>query len=230
MPQLSQNKITLTKRQNDVFRFLKDYRQRHGFPPTIQEICQHFGFASTNGVSQILNALERKGHIIRQKSHDGKTKSRGIFFADENKTNTLSENNIPTHVKKIAVIGHGNAIQPLDVFLSPEATVFVDTGFLGNTSSKNQIFASRVRDNGLSSSGIFENDIVVVKQTSDPKNGQIVVALVDEMNIVRVYSKQGDTIELSATTKGFPKHKTKNNDHSTAILGIVIGLLRSFSN
>ena len=211
-------KLGLTKRQNDVFHFLREHIEKNGFPPTIQEICNKFGFASTNGVSQLLQALEKKGYIERV----SKGASRGIRILDDSAKKTYKSLQVQG-AKNITLIGDGQADNPLSVFLSPKGQMVVDGNFF---SVKGQLFGSVAEDDGMSTDGIFQCDVVIVQQKQTAKTGQIVVCLVHDMKYIRRYTQTPNYTELAASAKGFPKLRFPEDDNSLAILGVVVGLIR----
>jgi repressor LexA len=211
-------KLGLTKRQNDVFHFLREHIEKNGFPPTIQEICNKFGFASTNGVSQLLQALEKKGYIERV----SKGASRGIRILDDSAKKTYKSLEVQG-AKNITLIGDGQSDNPLSVFLSPKGQMVIDSNFFA---SKGQLFGSVAEDDAMSTDGIFQGDIVIVLQQPTVKSGQIAVCLVHDMKYIRRYTQTPQYTELSAGSKGFPRMRFPEGDDSLAILGVVVGLIR----
>lgn len=211
-------KLGLTKRQNDIFHFLREHIDKNGFPPTIQEICNKFGFASTNGVSQLLQALEKKGYIERV----SKGASRGIRILDDSAKKTYKSLQVQG-AKNITLIGDGQSDNPLSVFLSPRGQLVIDANFFD---TKGQLFGSVAEDDGMSADGIFQGDIVIVQQQQTAKNGQIIVGLVHDMKYIRRYTRTPNYTELSTGSKGFPRMRFPENDDSLAILGVVTGLIR----
>jgi repressor LexA len=213
----------LTKRQGDILYFLKKKIQIDGFPPTIQEICNEFGLASTNGVSEVLKVLEKKGFLKRI----AKGSSRGIQLTEpmQKVQQTASQNSTPSFLKNVTIIGSGTAENPLSVFLSPEGQIAIDTRFY-NISG--QLFAAIISDDSMRDDGLFKNDTAIVIQNTQPESGKIVVALVHDVTYFRKFLKTNIGIELQASAKGFPKMKFENDDPSLAILGVVVGILRKF--
>jgi repressor LexA len=216
-------KTGLTKRQGDVLYFLKKRIQSEGMPPTIQEICTEFGFASTNGVSEILKALEKKGFLKRI----AKGSSRGIQLTEpvQKIQQTTSQNSAPSFLKNVTIIGSGTAENPLSVFLSPEGQIAIDTRFYNFSG---QLFAAIIPDDSMRDDGLFKNDTAIVIQNTQPESGKTVVALVHDQTYFRKLLKTSSGIELHASAKGFPKMKFEDGDPSLAILGEVVGILRKF--
>ncbi len=213
----------LTKRQGDILYFLKRKIQSDGFPPTMHEICTEFGLASTNGVSEVLKVLEKKGFLKRIT----KGSSRGIQLTEsvQKIQQTASQNSAPSFLKNVTIIGSGAAENPLSVFLSPEGQIAIDTRFYNFSG---QIFAAIIPDDSMRDDGLFKNDTAIVLQNSSPENGKTIVAIVHDQTYFRRFLKTANGIELHASAKGFPKMKFEEGDESLAILGVVVGILRKF--
>ena len=214
------SKIALTKKQSDILNFIKKYISKHGYSPSIKEICKKFNYASTNTVYEILKALEKKGYILRSK----KGIARSIkIIGGENSTSEVSSEE--SQDNSLIIIGNGNSNNPFSVFMNPKGKIKFDKEYFQLTSST---FVSTVKDDGLANKGIHSGDLVVVEQNSNPGVGSIVLALVNDMILVREYLQDGSQFCLKATNKGFPKINFKNQSESLAILGIVKNSIKSF--
>ncbi len=236
----------LTERQDGILQFLKRYMQQHGFPPTIQEICVEFNFSSTNAATQFLLALEKKGYIKRTV----KGASRGLQILDEqgNRVITAAPANshpslslhsahsparreapVPEGIKNLVIIGEGTSANPLSVFMSPCGQVKADTKFfVPSASDAAQFFAAIVTDDGMNIEGLRQNDIVIVRQQFQAEDGNLVVLLAHDMVLVRRFVSVGTISELVASTPAFPRIPYRGNDASLAIIGVVVGMMRSF--
>ncbi len=210
-------KQILTQRQSEVLDFMRRCAEEQGFPPTIQEICKEFGLASTNGVSQILDALETKGYIKRT----AKGASRGIKFLDHTQKKKLVQQQ-QTGIKTLSIIGEGSVDNPFSVFMSPAGQIKADTDFFGG---EGQLFAAIVEDDGMTSLGLYSGDVVVVQQANTAHEGDIVLALYNTKTIVRRYATGRGVAELEPQAKGFSRVPMSTQ---TALLGIVIGMMRKF--
>jgi len=212
----------LTKRQSDVLYFIKQYITENKIPPSIKDICMKFGFASTNAVYEILQTLEKKGHITR----GPKGTSRGIVLLGEFKQKTTTQATPdPLYIKQLTIIGEGNASNPLSVFMQSRGQLAVDTRVFSIT-SKQQYFAAVVPDDAVSPEGIKQNDYTIVAQSNTAHHGDIVIALMNDQTIIRTFYKKGKETELVASSKGYPKIKLSTKDTSIVILGIVKGVIR----
>lgn len=216
-------KLPLTKKQSDVLLFIKKYFAAENFPPTIKEIAENFKMKSQNQVQEILMVLEKKGHIERKT----KGTSRGIKILDETIVAKSNSEN-PVSIKKnldIPIIGNGTAENYISVFLNNEGKIEIAEKMF----KVQPQFASKVADSGLAKLGIMEGDLAFIKQSREIADGKIVLALVNEEKLIRLYHQKSETeIELSATQANFPKIKFQPTDPTVYILGELVGVLREY--
>ncbi len=244
-------KQALTIKQNDVLRFLQDYVEEYGFPPTMKEIGDKFSFASTNAVTQYLVALERKGYIRRST----KGASRGIQIIDftpspkyiaqpasalqptAHRSLAPMLNHQQQSVKNVVIVGDGTPQNPLSAFLSPRGQIKIDTDFFlaenGQSGTDGtsyttppQLFAAIVSDDGMSAEALREGDVVIAKQQFHASEGDIVVALFHDTVLVRRFVRMGIVSELEAATKTFPPISFHEGSGTVAIIGVVVGQMR----
>lgn len=208
-------KKSLTKRQNDIYDFIKSKIESENLPPTIQEICNEFGIKSTNAVYEVLRVLEKKGHITRKE----KGSSRAISLTEE-KTKIVQENS-DAKATAINIIGSGNANNPLSVFLNSKSSILLDTEYFGL--QEGNCFAHIVEDNGMSKDGIFKGDLVLAEQSREIESGKLVVALVEDSLLLRTIIKNSEGDELTASTRGFPNILI---DEKVVIFGVVSWIVK----
>ena len=199
---------TLTSRQKAIYDFLLKTIREKGFAPSIHEIGKQFRIASTNGVSDHLRALEKKGYIRRV----GK---RAIEVV-----NALGKAVI-TATRDVPILGKVAAGKPL---LSEEnfegyVTVPEDMG-------SGKTFALQVKGDSMIGAGILDGDRVIVKQQGAAENGAIVCAVIDgEATLKRFFKKDG-MVTLKAENEKYAPIVV--SDGEFRIAGRVIGLLRKF--
>jgi repressor LexA len=198
----------LTDRQKAIYDFLLKTIREKGFAPSIPEIGQKFKIASTNGVSDHLKALEKKGYIRRV----GK---RAIEVVSALGKPAL------TATLEVAVLGRVPAGKP---FLSEENIEGMIT--IPDDMGSGRRFALKVKGDSMIGAGILEGDRVIVKQQSTAENGEIVCALIDgEATLQAVFQErrrrhaQGGEREVSPITV---------SEGEFRIAGRVVGLLRKF--
>ncbi len=206
----------LTKRQQEIWEFLAEYVDAHGYPPTVREIGEKVGLASPSTVHAHLANLERAGLIKRDP-----TKPRALELIGREKP-AAGEAAGATHalplVGQIAAGGPLLAEQNIDAYISvPEPL-----------SRGGEEFLLRVRGDSMIGAGILEGDYVVVRRQQDARNGDIVVALVgddesaDEATVKRFFRDNGG-IRLEPENDTYEPIRAAHVD----ILGKVIGVFRA---
>jgi len=147
----------LTEKQGRVLRFIIGHLEAHGFPPTLKEIMEEFGFSSPRTAASYLEALERKGAI---RVHRGKVRAIEILQAPG---------------RGIPLVGRIPAGFPEEPFEDVEERLPVAPDFFGPGVK----FAVRVRGDSMEGAGIRDGDLAVIRQQPEAEDGQIVAALVD---------------------------------------------------
>ena len=198
----------LTDRQKEIYDFLLKMIREKGYAPSITEIGKQFKIASTNGVSDHLKALEKKGYIRRV----GK---RAIEVLS-----TLGKP-VLIAVRDIPIVGRIPAGKP---FLSEENVEGLLT--ITNDMGTGKLFALQVRGDSMIGAGILDGDRVIVKQQGTAENGEIVCALIEgEATLKRFYKKDG-VITLKAENEKYAPITVSAGEFR--VLGKVIGLMRKF--
>ena len=198
----------MTDRQKSIYDFLFKSIREQGFAPSIHDIGRQFKIASTNGVSDHLKALERKGYIRRV----GKRAIEVVNAFGKAVINATRE---------VPILGRVPAGKP---FLSEENTA----GFLAIPSDmgSGKQFALQVQGDSMIGAGIIDGDRVIVKQQSTAENGEIVCALIDgEATLKRFYKKDG-VVTLKAENDQYAPIVVAEGEFR--IVGKIVGLLRKF--
>ena len=199
---------SLTPRQKEIYDFLLKTIREKGYAPSIPEIGAKFKIASTNGVSDHLKALEKKGYIRRV----GK-RAIEVF-------STLGKPML-TAVREIQILGRVPAGKP---FLSEENVEGLLT--IPNDMASGKLFALQVKGDSMIDAGILEGDRVIVKQQGTAENGEIVCALIEgEATLKRFYKKNGVITLKAENTKYAPITVSQGEFR---IVGKVVGLMRKF--
>jgi repressor LexA len=155
----------LTKRQQEIWEFLVEYVEAHGYPPTVREIGEHVGLASPSTVHAHLANLERAGLIKRDP-----TKPRALELSGRTQRESDTAVNALPLLGQIAAGGPLLAEQNVDAYISvPEPL-----------SRGGEEFLLTVRGDSMVDAGILEGDFVVVRRQQDARDGDIVVALVGD--------------------------------------------------
>jgi repressor LexA len=215
MPSTLRARGSLTPRQNEIYEFIRYCIQQRNSPPTITEIGERFGIRSTNGVNDLLLALERKGYIIRLRGT-----ARGIALPE----NAPAAAPGAKGAKKIPIVGEGEASNPFSIFMNPHGTVAPDPALFPTANS----FAAIVADDAMDGEGIFKGDYVIVQQTPQPRDGSLVFALVGTAQLVRrLQGPQGGPRYLVATNRYYKKVPVI--DESVALMGEIVGVIRTYT-
>ncbi len=205
---------SLTPRQNEIYEFIRTCIQQQNTPPTITEIGARFGMKSTNGVNDLLNALERKGYIVRSKGT-----ARGISLP-ENAPAAAPKGK--SGGRKLPIVGDGNASNPFSIFMNPQGMLTLDPTMIPSGNA----FIALVADDAMDKEGIFKGDYVVIRQTDTPDDGALVFALVDDRQIVRRLQGTGDRRQLVPANRYYPRHSVEDESEEIAVMGEVVGVVR----
>jgi len=225
----------LTERQLEVLRFIASQIEERGYPPTIREIGEALGIASTNGVNDHLKALEKKGYLQRDAA-----KSRALIataLAREALGQSTAGNVIPLALRRdprgagrlveVPIIGRVAAGQPILAQEHVEDTVQIDSFFLG---TNKKVYGLRVQGDSMVGDGILSGDYIFVKKQLQADDGEIVVALIDdEATVKRVYF-EGDRVRFQPSNPRMaPIYVRREDFRSTMILGVVVGVYRKLT-
>lgn len=199
---------SLTARQKEIYDFLLKIIREKGYAPSIPEIGKQFKIASTNGVSDHLKALEKKGYIRRI----GK---RAIEVLSAVGKPVLSA------VREVPILGRVPAGKP---FLSEENA----EGLLTITSDMGtgKLFALEVKGDSMIDAGILDGDRVIVKQQATAENGEIVCAVIEGEATLKRFYKKDSVITLKAENEKYAPITVSEGEFRIA--GRVIGLTRKF--
>jgi repressor LexA len=204
--------MDLTKRQQEIFDFIKRYSARHGYPPTVRDIGKAVGLASSSTVHAHLANLEKLGLLRRDP-----TKPRAIELLDRAVDSVRSV----VRPSGVPLVGSVAAGQPILAEENIEEYVVVPTAAGGEDGD----YVLRVRGDSMIDAGILEGDFVVVRPQEVADDGDIVVALVGEESeaTVKRFFHEPDHVRLQ------PENATMEPIRSTdvRVLGKVVGLFRS---
>jgi len=198
--------LKLTRRQQEIFDFIKRYSARHGYPPTVRDIGTAIGLTSSSTVHAHLANLERIGLLRRDP-----TKPRALELLVKGAKRVVQPAGLP-------VVGRVAAGEPILAEENIEEYVNVPPLAGGETGD----YLLRVAGDSMRDAGILDGDHVVVRGQKTATNGEIVVALVDEDATVKRYFKEPDHIRLQPENDDFEPIRTREAD----ILGRVVGVLR----
>ncbi len=194
--------IKLTPRQQEILDFIRNSLEVLGAPPTRAEIAQAFGFASHNAAEEHLRALAKKGLVVLEPGS-----ARGIRLVEQ---------------LGLPLVGSVAAGSPILAVENVQARYALDASLFRPKAD----FLLRVRGLSMLNAGIFDGDLLAVHRCNEARNGQIVVARLDEEVTVKRYRKNGAIVELVAENPTFDPIIVDTRSQALAIEGIAVGLIR----
>lgn len=198
--------------QEKILTYITETIRDHDRSPTIREIGEVFGIASTNGVRYHLSVLEEKGYIKRERGI-----SRGIEWREHHaRTGTRSNSH------EIPLLGQVAAGRPILAVENIDGVIAVDEML---TRSK-ECFALRVSGDSMKGAGIFDGDVVVVNPQPTAKSGDIVVALLDDEATVKKYVRERGRVVLRPENPDYDDIVLDRRSGDAQVLGRVVGLMR----
>jgi repressor LexA len=204
--------MDLTKRQQEIFDFIKRYSANHGYPPTVRDIGKAVGLASSSTVHAHLANLERIGLLRRDPS-----KPRAIELLDRAAAGVLSI----VKPQGLPVVGQVAAGHP--AVAEENIEEYIETPeFAGGRDGE---YLLRVRGESMKDVGIIEGDLVVVRPQETAEDGEIVVALVGEDATVKRFFQEADHVRLQPENAAMEPIRSRE----VRVLGKVVGLMRSIS-
>jgi repressor LexA len=201
--------MDLTKRQQEIFDFIKRYSAKYGYPPTVRDIGKAVGLASSSTVHAHLANLERIGLLRRDP-----TKPRAIELLDRAAAGVMSlvQPGLP-------LVGQVAAGQP--VLAEENIEEYIQApAFVGGEEGE---YLLRVRGESMKNIGMLDGDLVVVRPQDTANDGDIVVALVGEEATVKRFFQEADHVRLQPENDAMEPIRTRE----VKVLGRVVGLMRS---
>jgi repressor LexA len=206
--------MDLTKRQQEIFDFIRKYSAKYGYPPTVRDIGKAVGLASSSTVHAHLSNLEKVGLLRRDPSKPRAIEllDRAVGTAVESVRGIVRSDGIPV-LGTVAAGAPVLAEENIEDFVSVPALAGGDEGE----------YVLRVRGDSMKDAGILEGDMVVVHSQDTAHDGDVVVALLGEEATVKRFFRESDHIRLQPENEAMEPIRSKE----VRILGRVVGLLRS---
>lgn len=195
----------LTKKQSEILNYVRDYIDEHSYAPSYREIGEYFRLSSVATVAEHINTLRNKGYL--QNSDPGSARSLQL--------------SAETHEElfQIPLAGFIAAGEPIEAIQTDE-TINIPKDMLAKG-----VFALRVRGDSMVEDGILDGDYVIIEPCSNPRNGEIVVALVNRENAtLKRFYKEKDHIRLQPANAAYAPIRTRK----VMIQGRVKGVIRKF--
>jgi repressor LexA len=198
--------LNLTKRQQEIFDFIKRYAAEHGYPPTVRDIGKAIGLTSSSTVHAHLANLEKVGLLRRDP-----TKPRAIEVLVGKARQAVTPGRLP-------LVGQVAAGEPMLAEENIEEYVSVP-GIAGGDDGE---FLLRVKGDSMKDVGILEGDHVVVRRQDTAADGEIVVALVGDEATVKRFFRENDHVRLQPENEALEPIRVRDVE----ILGRVVGVCR----
>ena len=200
----------LTKRQREVFSFIESFIESHSYPPTMREVAEALS-VSVKAAYDHIDSLQRKGWV-RRVAHQ--SRSLELLVRRE------IEKSEP-EVVEIPLLGDVAAGTPLLAEEHCTATIRMPASLLG----RGNFFALQVRGDSMIDAGIHNGDVAVIQQQETARNGDIVVALMEESATLKHFYREPNRIMLKAANRAYPPIYTQD----VRILGKLAHLIRSYA-
>ena len=201
---------SLTKRQQQILNYIKEYIVSHGFPPTVREIGSALDIHSPATIHAHLVNLENKGFIRKQE-----TKNRAIELLVENEFMPKNE-----EVVEVPLLGKITAGSPIEAIEKPDEYFSLPACLIPNNK---EVFTLLVSGTSMINAGILDGDIVIVERKNTARNGEIVVAMTDENEVtLKTFYKENGYFRLQPQNDTLAPIILQN----VTILGKAIGLYR----
>lgn len=197
----------LTPRQSEILSFIQSSIEENGMPPTRVEIARALGFRSANAAEEHLRALQRKGVIDLVPGA-----SRGIQLSGELRDQDL-----------LPLVGRVAAGQPILAQENIENRYRIDMSLF----NPRPHYLLRVQGMSMRDAGILDGDLVAVWRTPDVRNGQVIVARLEDEVTVKRYRQEGHVAWLLPENPDFEPIRVDLKDKAMVIEGVVIGVLRN---
>lgn len=193
----------LTARQSEILEFIRQTVESEGRPPTRAEVCTAFGFRSPNAAESHLRALAAKGAILLEEG-----RARGIRLAEG---------------LGLPLIGRVAAGSPILAVEHVEARHQVDPSLF----SPRADYLLRVRGMSMRDAGILDGDLLAVHRSPEARDGQIVVARVNDDVTVKTFARNGPIVSLLPANPDFQPIVVDTRAEPLVIEGVAVGLLRN---
>ena len=197
----------ISTKQKEILEYIKSQILEKGFPPAVRDICEAVNLKSTSSVHSHLETLEKNGYIRRDP-----TKPRAIEILDDSFNFTRRE------MVNVPMVGRVAAGEPLLAEQNVENYFPIPMEFMPNA----QTFMLTVKGESMINAGIFDGDMVLVEQRNYARNGEMIVALVDDGATVKTFYKEEGGIRLQPENEFMDPIIVPD----CQILGKVIGVFR----
>lgn len=200
----------LTKRQEEILTYIKEYIVKYGYPPTVREIGKALGVSSPATIHAHLNNLEAKGFIKKEEA-----KNRAIELLVENEFAKTEDD-----VVEVPLLGKITAGSPIEAIENPDEYFSLPSYLIPNDK---EVFTLKVSGESMINAGILDGDVIIIAKQNIARNGEIVAAMTEENEVtLKRFYKETDHIRLQPENDTMAPILLPN----VTILGKAIGLYR----
>jgi repressor LexA len=212
----------LTPRQHEILSLIRQHIADTGFPPTRAEIAGKLGFRSPNAAEEHLKALARKGAIELTSGASRGIRLKLLPNMDPGRERSAAGSGV--HIAlSLPLVGRVAAGSPILAQEHIEASYAIDPSLFAEQPD----YLLKVRGMSMRDAGILEGDLLAVRQATEARNGQIVVARIDGGVTVKRFRRRGSVIELLPENPDFEPIVVDSRSADFALEGIGVGLVRS---
>jgi len=207
--------MALTRRQKDVLDFIAGYQVDNGFNPSYEEIARGLKLSSIATVHKHISALAKKNYLSRGANQSRSVEVAPRYVQEQSRHKFEASLEVPIH-------GSIAAGQPVQAFETNDSLSFAD--FVG----RKETYALRVRGNSMVEDHICDGDMILIENTRDASDGQIVVALVggNESTLKRFYREQGNMVRLQPANESMSPIRVPASQ--VEIRGRLLAVLRKY--
>ncbi|MBE7042432.1 MAG: transcriptional repressor LexA [Ruminococcaceae bacterium] len=207
--------MALTEKQKNVLAFIEQFTRENGYPPSVREIGAAVGLTSTATVHGYLERLEKKGYLDR-----AALKTRAMRVVNpEAEESVQTEITADEKYMEVPIVGRVAAGSPILAQEQVEGYLPLSFDFARNK----DLFVLHVKGESMINVGIYDGDLIIVSRQPDAKNGDTVVALIEDEATVKTFYREKDYIRLQPENDTMAPILVKE----VAILGKVVGLFRN---
>lgn len=203
----------LYRRQRDILQFITQYMQKHGYAPLLGEICDGLGLRSPATVHEHIQNLVEKG-ILRKV---GVGNHRGFEVVDQTAAGWVDPS------VEVPLVGYIAAGQPIEAMADPTQIINLPADMVGDKKT----YVLQVKGDSMAEAGVLDGDYVIVEEQQEAKNGDIVVALLnDNFATLKKFFREPNHVRLEPANSSMNPIITRN----IKIQGKVIGIIRKYIN
>ena len=208
----------ITKRQQQIYDFIRSYQKEKGYPPSVREMAAAVGLSSPSTVHAHLSALEDHGLIKRDAT---KPRALEVFNADGSSVKLAEVTETPSRgTISLPLVGRVAAGMPILAEQNVEDTFTLPTEIATDSSS----FVLEVHGDSMINAGIFNGDYIIVREQKSAMNGEIIVAMIDGEATVKTFYRENGRVRLQPENDAMEPIYADN----PTILGKVVALMRRF--